>query len=153
MDYEKYDNVSYSDDLLEFEFVSTGTKGDIPKLIKYSPYMTDKIYNLALGSIEANGEVNYIDKTNNGDVNKVLATTATTAYKFFELYPDCAIFLTGNIPVKTRLYQMAINSAHEELEKDFRIWGLILDKETQSYSQHEIEKSVNYDAFLIAKRK
>jgi len=60
------------------------------------------------------GKVDYETKTNNGDVNTILATTATTAYKFFGKYPQNAVFLKGNIPGKTRLHQMAINTAYAE---------------------------------------
>lgn len=153
MNYDKYENVTYSDDFLEYEFVSIGNRGDLRKFIQYSPYKIEGVFNLALGTILKNGDIDYKSITNNGDVNKILATTATTSYKFFEKYPDYAIFLTGDVRGKTRLYQMAINTAYDELVKDFRLWGLIFAKETKSYTQHEIEKGVNYDAFLIAKRK
>ena len=153
MEYDKYENVANSDDFLEYEFISKGIKGDIPKFIQYSPYKTQGVFNLALGTILQNGNIDYKSKTNNGDMNKIIATTAATSYQFFKKYPNSAIFLTGDIPAKTRLYQMAINTAYDELAKDFRLWGLIFVRETQNYAQHPIENGVNYDAFLIAMRK
>lgn len=153
MDYEKYENVPYSNDFLEYKFTSTGIRGDMPKLIRYSAYRSPGVYNLAMGTILDSGKVDFKSRSNNGDVSKILATTAATIYNFFEAYPETAVFLTGNIPAKTRLYQMPINTAYDQLTKDFKFYGLILNKKQKRYVQQDFKKGINYDAFLITKKR
>lgn len=150
MNYDKYENVSISSDALEYNFISTGTKGDLEKLIQFKPYnLEQNIYNLALATVYENGKVDFLTVTKNGDRDKVLATIAASAYVFSEAYPDRRIFLTGDIPSKTRLYQMAINATHEELCKTFKIIGLKFNSDEKKYYSSTFEKGVNYDAFLF----
>jgi hypothetical protein len=69
--------------LMVFEFISEGTKGQIPKLIKYNETNLKDMYNLAFG--DKNPETGEIDDkvvSNNGDSEKVLATVVATVYAF-----------------------------------------------------------------------
>ncbi|MFW0716371.1 DUF6934 family protein [Pedobacter sp. N23S346] len=155
MNYDKYENIYTSTDRHEFKFVSTGTKGNLEKLVQYTPFDDDKnIYNLALGTILADGSIDYKTLSKNGDRNKILATIASTAYIFSESFPDKKIFLSGDIPAKTRLYQMAINDSYHELCENFKIQAYKPIKENGivvEYELEELKKGTNYDAFLFTK--
>ena len=157
MNYDKYENISTSTDRHEFKFVSNGTKGNLEKLVQYTPFDNDKdTYNLALGTILEDGSVDYKTLSKNGDRNKILATIASTAYIFSETFPDKKIFLTGDIPSKTRLYQIAINDAYDEISKNFTVKAYKPIKENEVVVRYEIEnlkKGTNYDAFLFTKKK
>lgn len=152
MNYEKYDDISISLDSLDYKFISSGTKGELNKLIKFNPIPNnDEIYNLALGTIGENEKIDFNTPSKNGDRDKILATIGTAAHIFSEAYPDKMIFLTGDTDVKTRLYQMAINNAYDEISQTFIIRGLkIVD---QNYYPVTFEKGINYDGFLFKRRK
>lgn len=152
MNYERYNNISISPDALDYKFVSSGKKGDLEKLIKFNPIPGNtQIYNLALGTIEEDGHIDFLTLSRNGDRDKILATIAAAAYSFSEAYPEKMIFFTGDNPVKTRLYQMAINNAYDEITETFTIHGV---KAAGSKFQSVIfEKGINYDGFLFKRKK
>ena len=130
--------------LMVFEFISEGTKGQIPKLIKYSETNLKDMYNLAFG--DKNPETGEIDDktvSNNGDSEKVLATVVATVYAFSDKYPDSWIFATGSTKARTRLYRMGITRYIVEIKNDFEIFGL-KDNEWEMF-----HKEVEYDAFLV----
>ncbi len=138
-------------DALDYNFVSNGAKGELKKLIKFTPLPSnDQIYNLALGTIEDDEGIDYKTPSRNGDMNKVLGTIGAMAYVFSEAYPDKLIFLSGDTDVKTRLYQMAINNAHDEINDTFIIRGL--KKTGDQFIPAPFEKGVNYDAFLFKRK-
>jgi hypothetical protein len=151
MNHDKYDDISISTDALDYKFVSRGPKGNQDKLVKFEPHhANDKIYNLALATIKEGGEVDFNSPSNNGDRDKILATIGITAYIFSKAYPKRMIFFKGDTHVKTRLYQMAINNALEEINQTFIIHGL--KKVDYKYQPEAFEKGVNYDGFLFQRR-
>ena len=85
-----------------FEFISEGTKGPIPKLIKYSETNLKDMFNLAFG--DKNPDTGDIDDkvvSNNGDSEKILATIVATIYAFSDKYPDSWVFATGSTKART----------------------------------------------------
>ena len=76
---------------------------------------------------------------------------AITAYIFIDKYPLKRIYLRGNDKVRTRLYQMAISHAYDELSESFTILG---DKAeiTGTYDLSPFEQGVNYVGFPVQKR-
>jgi hypothetical protein len=132
--------------LMVFEFISEGTKGQIPKLIKYSETNLKDMYNLAFGDKNPeSGEIDDKTVSNNGDSEKVLATVVATVYAFSDKYPDSWIFATGSTKARTRLYRMGITRYIVEIKNDFEIFGL-KDNEWEMF-----HKEVEYDAFLVSK--
>lgn len=132
--------------LMVFEFISEGTKGQIPKLIKYSETNLKDMYNLAFGDKNPeSGEIDDKTVSNNGDSEKVLATVVATVYAFSDKYPDSWIFATGSTKARTRLYRMGITRYIDEIKNDFEIFGL-KDNEWEMF-----HKEVEYDAFLVSK--
>lgn len=133
--------------LMVFEFISEGTKGQNPKLIKYSETNLKDMYNLAFG--DKNPETGEIDDkvvSNNGDSEKVLATVVSTVYAFSDKYLDCWIFATGSTKARTRLYRMGITKYIDEIKGDFEVYGL-MENEWETF-----EKEIDYDAFLIRRK-
>ena len=60
-------------ELLSYEFISEGTKGQIPKRIQFTLVNRQGIYNLAFGDKDPNtGEIDDKVVSNNGDSEKVL---------------------------------------------------------------------------------
>lgn len=62
--------------------------------------------------------------TDNGDMEKVLATVAQTVLLFFQHYPNTIIEVTGSTIGRTRLYQILISKYIEELTRYVNIYGL-----------------------------
>lgn len=137
-----------SSDFQTFEFVSSGPKGDITKVIIYSEINVRGYYNLGFGDRDPDtGNVSDIIITNNGDSQKVLATVAATLYTFTDNYPDAVIIATGSTEARTRLYKMGISTNFEEISKDFIVFGLCENEWEQ------FQKSITYTAFLAMRRK
>ncbi len=133
--------------LMIFEFTSSGTKGDIPKLVKFSEINFKNMFNLAFGDKDLRtGEINDKIISNNGDSGMVLATVVEAVYKFTEKYPDAYVFATGSTKARTRLYRMGITKYILEIKKDYYVFGLHNDE------WEKFEKDTDYKAFL-AKRK
>ncbi|WP_264537392.1 DUF6934 family protein [Flavobacterium sp. N1736] len=131
MNYPKYDFTSSTENIT-FEFISKGTNGNIGKAITYQCINEEiKIYNLCFGDNKGinkeTGELNIDDiaVSNNGDLEKILATIASSAYIFSETYPDRLIFFKGSTPARTRLYRRAICKEFDYISKTFAIFGAI----------------------------
>jgi hypothetical protein len=156
MNYDHYDNLRFTEDYHYFLFYSEGPKGRLKKLVIYTSLKNlSNGYNLGFGTLKINkdGE-EYLDGTeisNNNDRDKVLATVALTAYLFIDNYPDKKIYLEGSNKARTRLYQIAINHAYEELSEKFIIYGDI-EESPALYDLQPFKSGVNYNGFLVEKR-
>jgi hypothetical protein len=132
MNYEKYD-LSVSTEREVFNFISSGNKGDIEKMIQFSATNIELLYNLAFGDKrtikkEDGSIVAEIDDrvdSENGDRDKILATVAVSVYEYTSTYPERYVIFSGSDERRTRLYRMAITKNYEELERDFYIFGLV----------------------------
>ncbi len=113
------------------------------------------MYNLGLGTIKTNDNgseyIDGIEISDNGDRNKILATVAITAFTFIERYPDKKIYFKGADKVRTRLYQMAINKAYDELSDMFVIQG-DFSESAGINKLYPFERNINYEAFVITKK-
>jgi hypothetical protein len=147
MDLERY-QIENNVNSLYFEFISTGNKGSIVKVIKYTKINEDPlVYNLGFGDKNLTHET--IDDravTNNGDTYRVLATVAFTIYAFYQEYPDANVYLSGSTASRTRLYQININKFHDHITRDFIIYGEL----EQGFER--FKKGVNYQGFFIIKK-
>lgn len=121
-----YYHVDASPDLLTFEFISNGPKGNIVKVVHYSEVNVKGYYNLGFGDKDPiTGYISDLTITNNNDSHKVLATVASTLYAFTNNYPNATIIATGSTEARTRLYRMGITSNLTAIQADFIILGLI----------------------------
>ena len=144
---ERY-TVEFGADFRVFEFVSEGPKGKVRKIIQYTEINLKNYFNLGFG--DKNDTTNEMDDlvvTNNNDSQKVLATVAATLFEFTYHHPDANVIAIGSTLARTRLYRIGITNNLEAIEKDFEISGL------QSNTWHKFVKGVEYDAFLVKRRK
>ena len=147
MDIDRY-QIENNVNSVYFEFISTGSKGSIVKVIKYTKINDDPlVYNLGFGDKNITYET--IDDravTNNGDTDRVLATVAFTIYTFYKEYPNANVYLSGSTTSRTRLYQININKFYDYISKDFIIYGEL----EQGFER--FKKGVNYQGFFILKK-
>jgi hypothetical protein len=147
MKYEKYTELLVIDDYLEYEFMSIGPKGAIPKIIKFTTSQDEVIYNLVLGNKKPDGSLDDLERNNNADRNKILATVVAVLRIFFDKYPEKWVFFRGSTPERTRLYRMAITLNLEELSTDFEIVGALTAKST--FKDGDFQKGINYYGFFV----
>jgi hypothetical protein len=93
--------------------------------------------------MKPNKKVMTMPEGNNDDLDKVLATVASTVIDFIKYHPHAIIFAEGVTPAKTRLYQMGINSNWQEISQSFDILGNFKG------SWELFEQSKNYQAFAL----
>jgi hypothetical protein len=140
--------ISTNEDQTVFWFTSQGPKGNIVKLVIYTPMNELGVYNLALGDFDPKtNHTDFESVTNNSDRDKVLASVVDTVYGFFAHKPNLVLHFKGSDKARTRLYQMAIANFIEELSKDFDVFGKLNGKILR------FTKGINYDAFLIQLKK
>jgi hypothetical protein len=146
MNLERYE-IKGSTSLMEFEFISIGKKGDIIKVVQYSPTGIPNIFNLGFGDKDVRtGKISDTVISDNGDGQMVLATVANTVIEFMKKHPSSQIIAVGVSKSRTRLYQIGIFNNHHEIVKSFKVYGYI-------HGKWEIfEKSRNYEAFLVRKK-
>ena len=147
MDIERYE-IESNIGSRYFEFISSGTNGNIVKVVKYVPFPNQEgIFNPGFGdkNIES-GELDDLVVFNNGDTDKVLATVAMTVYEFFEEHPFATVYLKGSTRSRTRLYQISISKFIEQISIEFEVYGE-LENEFERFN-----KNITYKGFLIQKR-
>ncbi len=131
---------------LAFEFYSDGPRGNILKIIEYQ-HIKGKFYNLAFGdSIENSLDFDDFIRTNNHDVEKVLATVASTLYIFFEHHTGTIVIAEGSTHSRTRLYRRYLTSFLELIEQEFVLLGELNGK------TERFKKGKDYQFFLISKK-
>lgn len=157
MDYLQYELKASSDSTI-FEFISSGKKGQICKVIKFTITKNANIVNLGFGDkININNtsgsfDIDDINTTDNGDRNIVLATVVNATYIYTEIYPDKFIFFSGSCEIRTRLYRMAISSNYNQLIKTFLIFGILQNPDTGKYYNITFNSSTKFIGFLIKRK-
>jgi hypothetical protein len=132
-----------NDNYLDYEFVSTGPKGRIKKIVRFTQ-IGSNVFNLGFGDLDdQTGEISDISVTNNNDSRKVLATVASTVNDFTLQHPNTWIIAKGSTISRTRLYRMGITNHWQEISRDFEVFGL----KEGSWQPFELRK--DYDAFLV----
>jgi hypothetical protein len=133
--------------LMVYEFTSEGSKGQIPKLIKFSETALKGFYNLAFGDKNLNtGDIDDKVVSNNGDSEQVLATVVSAVFAFTNTYKESWVYATGSTKSRTRLYRMGISKYFDEVKEDFQVYGM-LEGQWQ-----EFEKEIDYTAFVVKRK-
>jgi hypothetical protein len=133
--------------LMVYEFMSEGTKGQIPKLIKFSETALKDFYNLAFGDKNLNtGDIDDNVVSNNGDSEQVLATVVAAVYAFTDKQKHVWVYATGSSKSRTRLYRMGITKYIDEIKKDFLIFG------QREGEWEKFKKEVDYTAFVVRRK-
>jgi hypothetical protein len=134
MDTQKYE-LSANADFTVFEFTSTGKNGVIRKAIKYSKTLNENVYNLGFGDIifsdETTIEVDDTNLSNNGDLDKVIATVVYSIYVFTQHYPEAYVLFGSSNPAKVRLHRMIISRNYEAITKNFLVFGAVHNEQGQ----------------------
>ena len=129
------------------EFTSEGPNGPVPKIILFQNTELDSVLNLAFGDKRSDSmEPDDLVVTNNGDVDKVLATVAWAISEFTLSNPSFSIFVKGSTDSRTRLYQMKMIKNVTEISTDFEIFGL------HRGNWIKFEAGKNFEAFLIRRK-
>jgi hypothetical protein len=146
MNFETYD-LTYDEQRTVFEFTSSGPKGNIKKLVTFSPTSRKGVYNLAMGDIDSDtGKLDDKVVTNNGDMERVLATVVQCIQAFCILHPGTYIAFNGSSKSRNRLYRIAISKNIVDMEKEYKIYG-------KAGNEWEVfNLNIAYDSFLIIKK-
>ena len=92
--------------------------------------------------------MSYDNITDNKDLAKLFNSIGAIVNHFTKQYPSVQVFVKGNNPVKTRLYQMKISENLNEISKEFNVKGS--KSATGNFTQ--FKKGENYFAFLFSRR-
>jgi hypothetical protein len=148
MDKNRYD-YQISGNNLDFHFVSEGPKGKIAKLIRYSPDNENGItyFNLAFGDYDLlTGILDDSNRSNNHDLEKILATIASSVLEFTSNFPDALVYAEGSTEARTRLYQMAISANLDQIKEYLQIFGL------RNEVWEPFQQNISYSAFLVRRK-
>lgn len=157
MNNEKYEDVKSSLDKSKYNFMSRGKNGSIEKFIQYNNVHPElpQLYNLGFGHSIGENSIDDTVRADNGDMMKVLSTVAFTVHDFIEHHPGAVVYIRGTDPVRTRVYQIAINKHYDEIIKDYEIYGHVFIPGTQDTIEEDynepFQKNKNYYGFFAIK--
>lgn len=141
--YEGYVCLDISRNSTAFEFISTGPKGDIRKVIQFVPMRIHNVFNLAFGDRRADGTIDDNIISDNKDRNKILATVGRAVLDYTQRYPDRYVYFMGSSPERNRLYRMAISTRFDELSKFVSIWVFMENNTMEPFQKQSV-----YTGFL-----
>ncbi len=139
---EKFYPFRASEDYLNFYFESCSSGCTIPKVVEFEE-IEPGTYNLAFGDVSEKGELNDSVVSNNGDMQKVLATVVQAVLTFLEIYPDRRVYFSGNSRARNRLYRALLSKDLENWSEMFEIDG-VSKGELRSFVPN-----VDFDGFVI----
>jgi hypothetical protein len=148
MDQTPHYPLQNAEDWLTMEFVSSGPRGDIHKVIQFQRLPTpEPIYNVAFG--DKNPETGIPDDkvvTDNADTLQVLATVALAAFLFTEQFPNVYLYVEGSTEARTRLYRRSITLHEATIFRHFDVYGL-KDDSWESFASGQ-----KFSAFLFRRK-
>ena len=146
MRYEVYEGIKVTVDFDIFDFVSCGKNGNVLKRVAFTKTEDDRVYNLALGDVDEDNEINDLAITDNGDRNKVIATVVSIVEAYTRRFPERWIIFTGSTEERTRLYRMAISLHLVELSALYEIWAYVGEERVK------FDKNMRVSAFVIVRK-
>ncbi len=112
------------EDRRAFIFFSDGPKGNLPKVVLYSPIPGKPgTYNLGFGDFQ-NGMVDDKSISNNSDLLKIMNTVAKTVYLFTDVFPQRKIYIEPVDEKRSRLYHAIFQRRWGEIQPHFEVKGL-----------------------------
>ncbi len=133
-------------DAFRFHFKSIGAK-IIPKIIIYQETDMPNYYNLVLADVLPDGSFDIYVKSNNGDMEKILATVVQTLMVFLAYHPKANICFSGSSETRTRLYQIVLAKEIEKVNPILDILGF------RNNRLEAFETNKNYEGFVVSKKK
>jgi hypothetical protein len=150
MQQETYTQIRFDRDYSVFRFVSEGRHGSLIKIVSLDEIRLD-IFNLSLGTILPNGEIDFDSITNNGDRNKILVTIANIVDIFLEKHPGKSVYIAGSDERRTLLYRRAIDYGYDYLIQKFYIYGDI-STSLPATKFEDFNGLKSYPGFLVRQR-
>jgi len=146
-----YLNIQTSSNYEVFVFQSAG-KSSLKKLVRFEEIDSkERVYNLVLCTILADGSEDCESAAKNGDIDSVLDTVAHISLIFTDHYPDRKIFFRGSDPVRTRKYQMRISNNSLDVMRFFDMEGLIIE-DNILITRETFRKGRNYSGFIFTRK-
>ncbi|MGN7886471.1 DUF6934 family protein [Dyadobacter sp. 22481] len=149
----------------EFSFCSVGDQGVIELRMRITLMDAEtRFYNVGFGVWDAwKRDINDKATIRNGDTDRILATVGQKALGFLKQNPRANIAATGSVlpgelALRTRKYQMGINTYYNELSEFCNIYGFKANKldglimgdwPNWDGDWVRFEQGTNYDAFLL----
>ena len=128
-----------------FSFLSIGKNGIILKMVEIAE-IQEGVYNLGFGDYNfATESVDDKANSNNGDIEKVLATIFGIMIDFLNKNPSKTIFFAGSTPFRTQLYQRIVNTYFDEFSSILEIQG------NRNGKYEPFQKNREYESFLVKK--
>ena len=128
-----------------FSFLSIGKNGIILKMVEIAE-IQEGVYNLGFGDYNFTTEsVDDKANSNNGDIEKVLATIFGIMIDFLNKNPSKTIFFAGSTPFRTQLYQRIVNTYFDEFSSILEIQG------NRNGKYEPFQKNREYESFLVKK--
>ena len=118
----------FSEDKLQYSFVSLGEQGEIQKFVLIS-YNEENEWNLGFGDLN-NGQIDDSVITKNHDAMKTMRTVARIVLEFFEEYPRSVLVIQPIDEKRKRFYNLIFQKFFMEIDDYFQIVGIIDDNET-----------------------
>jgi hypothetical protein len=156
---------TYQTGIQEFSFYSVGHLGTIELRIRITLMDAEtRFYNIGFGVWEPwKRDIDDKATIRNGDTDRILATVGQKALELLRQNPSANIAATGSIlpgelALRTRKYQMGINTYYNELFEFCNIYGfkakkvdgvIIGDWPNWDGEWVRLEQGTNYDAFLL----
>jgi hypothetical protein len=135
-------------DALAFEFDSVSATRTIRKVVVYDRFPNVPfLFNLSLADQCPDGFLDDLARTNNDDLERVMATVGQTLFVFFERYPNAVVYFTGSTEARTRLYQIIIAKELADAQQWFVIQGVTND------GAESFQPNKSYKAFLLTWKK
>jgi len=145
-----YPVLEIADNYSEYKFISTGPKGNIPKVVAFELMFADNnIYNIALLDIMTDGIASDTNISNNGDLREILATVTRILMDYTATFPERRIFFRGSDDEGKRIavYQRAIREYYSILQEIFFIEGFIDENVKEPFNPLN-----QYLAFLVKRK-
>jgi hypothetical protein len=129
-------DMKYNVGMTRFRFTSTGTKGNIEKIVEYTLVQKNR-WNLAFGDV---AEKDWTDNiiSDNDDMRIVLQTVANTVHLFFEKYPDQEVFIEPLGEQRKLLYNRIFQQKWVEISTLFSVKGMIEDADFEDYTPRKL---------------
>ena len=128
-----------------FVFESTG-KQKLQKVVLFSNTSEPDLFQLSLADKLADGSLNFLNVSNNGDFEKVMATVAQILLVFFDRYPTAMVAFTGSTLQRTRLYRIILARELKQISDRFEVKGLT-DSSFETFVPNQ-----DYVGFVIFKK-
>jgi hypothetical protein len=133
------------EDAFRFEFSSSGRK-NIEKAIIIQNTDVPNFYSLMLTDIQSDGSIDVLSESNNGDMEKIMATVIQSILVFLAYHSNANIAFAGSTPSRTRLYNIILSKEFEKFG-NFNIFGLKGNDFVPFVRNHL------YEGFVISKKK